>query len=91
MKNYVPISQAPEDIQTNFWLLDLGKFRLLNFLDEYFDTYSHITPAEFLPKIKIDEGELVLGLKEDPTEPGSYMPSFFTWISLLRRLHQWGL
>ena len=81
--NYIPIDQAPEEIQTNFWLLDLGKFRLLNFLYEYFDTYSHITPAEFLPKIQLNEGDAVLGLSEDPTEPGSYMPSTYSWSSLL--------
>ena len=88
--NYVPIDKAPEEIQTNFWLLDLGKFRLLNFDDEYFDTYSHITPAQFLPKIQLDKGHVVLGLKEDPTETGSYMPRIFSWDSLHLRL-KWGL
>ena len=77
---YVPISQAPEEIQTNFWLLNLGKFRLLNFDDEYYHTYSNITPSEFLPKLELRPGDIViLGFKEDPTEPGSYYPKFVPW------------
>ena len=79
----VPISSSPEEAQINFRLLDLGKFRLLNFDDEYFHSYSHITPAEFLPKLQIpreDEGETaIIGLKEDPTEPGSYYPKYVSW------------
>ena len=93
--NYVPISQAPEEIQTNFWLLDLGKFRLLYLWssdDEYFRTYSHVTPAEFLPRIqegfRMIDGSVILGLKEDPTEPGFYTPNFFAWDSLLRNLEE---
>ena len=73
---YSPLSEAPEEITTNFWLLDLGKFRLLNFTDEYYDTYSHLTPAQFLPKIPEEPLFAVVGLKEDPTEPGSFYPRF---------------
>ena len=73
---YIPISEAPEEIQTNFWLLDLGQFRLLNFTDEYYDTYSHVTPAEFLPKISEEDKFNVVGLIEDPTERGSYYPRY---------------
>jgi hypothetical protein len=89
--NYMEISKAPEEIRTNFWLLDLGTFRILNFNDEYFQTYSHITPAEFLPKLELnpEDGDVVIiGLKEDPTEPDSYLPSFVLWNSLLRRLNE---
>ena len=82
---YALISQAPEEIQTNFWLLNLGKFRLLNFDDEYYNSYSDITPSEFLPKLQIEPDIFVLGLKEDPTEPNSYYPTFVSW-SVIRRI-----
>ena len=83
---YYSLSQAPEEIITNFWLLDLGKFRLLNFDDEYYTTYSHITPAEFLPKIPLDPYPLIFGFREDPTEPGSYYPKFTTRLNVFHFL-----
>ena len=88
-ETYTPISKAPEKIQTNFWLLDLGNFRVLNFTDEYYNTYSHITPAEFLPKVPSEPPfVLINGFREDPTEPGSYYPRYqsVSVLSVMERL-----
>jgi hypothetical protein len=67
---YLFISEAPEEIQTNFWLLDLGDFRLLNFDDEYFTTYSQYTAyAKILPNQVLITRESFVGIRNNKLRP----------------------
>ena len=85
---YGPLQKAPEEILTNFWLLSLGWIRLANIDDEYYRDYFELKPFEFLPKIPKNEGEYIIGIAQDPAEPGTYYPLSISKETLDRNLQK---
>ena len=85
---YGPLEKAPENIVINFWLLPLGWIRLANIDDEYYRDYFDLKPFELLPKVPRGNNEFILGLAEDPAEPGTYYPLTMTKEAVDRNLQK---
>lgn len=69
IEKLIPLLDAPENIQTNLWLLDLGNSIL----------GDSISPVEFLSKIPLENHQTIAGFKKDPTKPGTYYPIYARW------------